>query len=170
MKYSVGGVHARRMDFCRYLATRQLSVDVWDGDSLLQVGTASVDLRPLLRQVWPFARPSHTRLVGRTARPWLRSSRFVLRLSLSADTTHDVPWQGRDFSEVLLEIPVHDHQEAVRPARHHPCLPSCCTPDRLLATLRRMGWRALGLVVPRAAWHVQSHLAASARASRAHPS
>jgi hypothetical protein len=51
MKYSVGGSHARRMDFCRYLATRQLSVDVWDGDSLLQVGTASVDLRTLLRQV-----------------------------------------------------------------------------------------------------------------------
>jgi hypothetical protein len=29
--------HAEHLAFCSYLATRQLVVDVWDGESLLQV-------------------------------------------------------------------------------------------------------------------------------------
>ncbi|KAK9823703.1 hypothetical protein WJX72_004791 [[Myrmecia] bisecta] len=47
---SAGGMEDRLVHFCRYLATRSLSIDVWDGDSLLQVGSMSVDLRGLLRQ------------------------------------------------------------------------------------------------------------------------
>ena len=43
------------MHFCRYLSTRSLSVDVWDGASQLQLGTAQVDLRGLLRQGREFA-------------------------------------------------------------------------------------------------------------------
>lgn len=41
--------------FASYLAARKLSVDVWDGQSLLQVGTASLELAPLLRQGREFA-------------------------------------------------------------------------------------------------------------------
>lgn len=65
LKYSVDGshgesyggasgpaaAHGRRMDFCRYLSARQMSIDIWDGDSLLQIGTSSLGLKPLLRQV-----------------------------------------------------------------------------------------------------------------------
>ncbi|GFR44041.1 hypothetical protein Agub_g5201 [Astrephomene gubernaculifera] len=60
------------MAFAQYLAHKTLHLDVWDGESLLQVGTASVDLQPLLRQ-------------------------------------------GRDFSELLLEVPILD-QAAVAPS------------------------------------------------------
>ncbi|KAG2438730.1 hypothetical protein HXX76_005275 [Chlamydomonas incerta] len=58
--------------FAQYLAVKTLHLDVWDGDSLLQVGTASVDLQPLLRQ-------------------------------------------GRDFAELLVEVPILD-QAAVAPS------------------------------------------------------
>ena len=40
----------RRLQFCQYLHDKQLRVDIWDGESLLQYGSAEVDLRPLLRQ------------------------------------------------------------------------------------------------------------------------
>eukprot|EP00899_Mesostigma_viride_P003285 jgi/Mesvir1/12958/Mv05971-RA.1 len=43
-------VSTRRMHFCRYLRDKELHVDVWDGASLLQVGTAPIKLRGLLRQ------------------------------------------------------------------------------------------------------------------------
>lgn len=39
-----------RMAFCRYLAKGTLAVDVWDAESLLQLGTAAIDIRQLLRQ------------------------------------------------------------------------------------------------------------------------
>lgn len=40
----------RRAHFLEYLRSKSLSVDVWDGDSLLQIGTVSVALTGLLRQ------------------------------------------------------------------------------------------------------------------------
>ena len=43
-------MHARRCDFVEYLAKGTLHVDVWDGDSLMQHGTAAIDLAGLLRQ------------------------------------------------------------------------------------------------------------------------
>lgn len=49
-----GDVHstlrARHVAFTQYLATRQLSVDIFDADSRLQIGTASISLQGLLRQ------------------------------------------------------------------------------------------------------------------------
>ncbi|XP_059685860.1 nephrocystin-4 [Gavia stellata] len=36
--------------FVRYLAEHSLQIDIWDGDSLLLVGSAAVKLEPLLRQ------------------------------------------------------------------------------------------------------------------------
>jgi hypothetical protein len=38
------------LEFARYAAYRQLSVDLFDAESCLQIGTASVDMRGLLRQ------------------------------------------------------------------------------------------------------------------------
>jgi nephrocystin-4 len=60
LKYLVGGgskgavvddraeseeAQARRMAFCHYLKNRALSIDVFDGESLLQIGTLTVDLQ-----------------------------------------------------------------------------------------------------------------------------
>ena len=43
-------------------------VDVWDGDSLLQLGTMAVELRPLLRQGEPVVRSAmEYDVVGMTA-------------------------------------------------------------------------------------------------------
>jgi nephrocystin-4 len=39
--------------FPYYLDQKQLHIDVWDGDSLLHMGTACLDLKPLLRQGQP---------------------------------------------------------------------------------------------------------------------
>ena len=39
-----------------YLAYKTLYIDVWDGDSLMQMGTVAVDLRQLLRQGEPFVK------------------------------------------------------------------------------------------------------------------
>ncbi|KXZ51260.1 hypothetical protein GPECTOR_13g747 [Gonium pectorale] len=60
------------MQFAQYLGAKTLHLDVWDGESLLQLGTASVDLQPLLRQ-------------------------------------------GREFAELLLEVPILD-QAAIAPS------------------------------------------------------
>ena len=43
-------MHARRCAFVDYCAGSKLSVDVWDGGSLMQHGTCAVDLTGLLRQ------------------------------------------------------------------------------------------------------------------------
>ena len=38
------------MAFCRHLASGSCALEVWDADSLLQLGLAHLDLRQLLRQ------------------------------------------------------------------------------------------------------------------------
>eukprot|EP00775_Hariotina_reticulata_P006048 gene6048-6286_t len=43
------------MALCRYLATHTLTVDAWDGDSLLQLGSCAIPLQGLLRQGHEFA-------------------------------------------------------------------------------------------------------------------
>uniref|UniRef100_A0A8C9EYL3 Nephrocystin 4 n=1 Tax=Pavo cristatus TaxID=9049 RepID=A0A8C9EYL3_PAVCR len=45
--------------FVHYLAEHSLQMDIWDGDSLLLVGSAAVKLKPLLRQGRPAVRTLH---------------------------------------------------------------------------------------------------------------
>ncbi|XP_054250792.1 nephrocystin-4 [Indicator indicator] len=52
--------------FLRYLAEHSLQIDVWDGDSLLLVGSAAVKLQPLLRQGQEAVRTHHELEVTRT--------------------------------------------------------------------------------------------------------
>ncbi|XP_015737984.1 nephrocystin-4 isoform X2 [Coturnix japonica] len=52
--------------FMHYLAEHSLQMDVWDGDSLLLVGSAAVKLKPLLRQGRPAVRTLHELEVGTT--------------------------------------------------------------------------------------------------------
>eukprot|EP00727_Mastigamoeba_balamuthi_P007182 m51a1_g3084 putative nephrocystin-4 isoform x4 (1349) ;mRNA; r:57935-63195 len=39
--------------FLRYMAQRTLQVDVWDGDTLFHLGSANIDLRPIMRRGRP---------------------------------------------------------------------------------------------------------------------
>lgn len=52
--------------FVHYLAEHSLQVDIWDGDSLLLVGSAAVKLKPLLRQGRPAVRTLHELEVATT--------------------------------------------------------------------------------------------------------
>ncbi|NXA88375.1 NPHP4 protein, partial [Melanocharis versteri] len=52
--------------FLRYLAEHSLQIDVWDGDSLLHVGSAAVKLEPLLRQGQSAVRTYHELEVATT--------------------------------------------------------------------------------------------------------
>ncbi|NXM43828.1 NPHP4 protein, partial [Gymnorhina tibicen] len=52
--------------FLRYLAEHSLQIDVWDGDSLLHVGSAAVKLEPLLRQGQTAVRTYHELEVATT--------------------------------------------------------------------------------------------------------
>ncbi|GMH42847.1 hypothetical protein BSKO_10766 [Bryopsis sp. KO-2023] len=42
--------HDRHVHFCNYLAGRSLVVDVWEGESMLQIGSVTIKLDSLLRQ------------------------------------------------------------------------------------------------------------------------
>uniref|UniRef100_A0A8C5UD30 Nephrocystin 4 n=1 Tax=Malurus cyaneus samueli TaxID=2593467 RepID=A0A8C5UD30_9PASS len=52
--------------FLRYLAEHSLQIDIWDGDSLLHVGSAAVKLEPLLRQGQTAVRTYHELEVATT--------------------------------------------------------------------------------------------------------
>ncbi|XP_018864294.1 nephrocystin-4 isoform X2 [Parus major] len=52
--------------FLRYLAEHSLQIDVWDGDSLLHVGSAAIKLEPLLRQGRTAVRTYHELEVATT--------------------------------------------------------------------------------------------------------
>ena len=55
-KYRAGGESEDDTErFAAYLRTKALTVDVWDGDSMLQLGSASLALRGILRQGREFA-------------------------------------------------------------------------------------------------------------------
>ncbi|KAM6296277.1 LOW QUALITY PROTEIN: nephrocystin-4 [Aegotheles albertisi] len=69
LKYMVDPAFLRAGEqrwFLRYLAEHSLQIDVWDGDSLLLVGSAAVKLRPLLRQGREAVRTHHELEVAMT--------------------------------------------------------------------------------------------------------
>ncbi|XP_075629152.1 nephrocystin-4 isoform X3 [Balearica regulorum gibbericeps] len=69
LKYMVDPAFLRRGEqrwFVRYLAEHSLQIDVWDGDSLLLVGSAAVKLEPLLRQGRAAVRTHHELEVATT--------------------------------------------------------------------------------------------------------
>ncbi|XP_071623016.1 nephrocystin-4 isoform X1 [Heliangelus exortis] len=69
LKYMVDPTFLRAGEqrwFLRYLAEHSLQIDVWDGDSLLLVGSAAVRLQPLLRQGREAIRTHHELEVATT--------------------------------------------------------------------------------------------------------
>ncbi|XP_074704268.1 nephrocystin-4 isoform X2 [Strix aluco] len=69
LKYLVDPAFLRageRRWFVRYLAEHSLQIDVWDGDSLLLVGSAALKLEPLLRQGRAAIRTHHELEVATT--------------------------------------------------------------------------------------------------------
>ncbi|XP_075028274.1 nephrocystin-4 isoform X1 [Calonectris borealis] len=69
LKYMVDPAFLRAGEqrwFVRYLAEHSLQIDVWDGDSLLLVGSAAVKLEPLLRQGRAAVRTHHELEVATT--------------------------------------------------------------------------------------------------------
>ncbi|XP_078186314.1 nephrocystin-4 isoform X9 [Callithrix jacchus] len=62
LRYMVGPGFLKpgeRRHFTRYLALQTLQIDVWDGDSLLLIGSAAVHMKHLLRQGRPAVQASH---------------------------------------------------------------------------------------------------------------
>ncbi|XP_063487995.1 nephrocystin-4 isoform X14 [Symphalangus syndactylus] len=62
LRYMVGPGFLKpgeRRCFARYLAVQTLQIDVWDGDSLLLIGSAAVQMKHLLRQGRPAVQASH---------------------------------------------------------------------------------------------------------------
>ncbi|XP_063516011.1 nephrocystin-4 isoform X4 [Pongo pygmaeus] len=62
LRYMVGPGFLKpgeRRCFARYLALQILQIDVWDGDSLLLIGSAAVHMKHLLRQGRPAVQASH---------------------------------------------------------------------------------------------------------------
>eukprot|EP00070_Physeter_catodon_P036839 XP_028343733.1 nephrocystin-4 isoform X6 [Physeter catodon] len=62
LKYLVGPGFLRPGEqrwFARYLAMHTLQIDIWDGDSLLLIGSAAVQMKHLLRQGRPAVQVSH---------------------------------------------------------------------------------------------------------------
>ncbi|XP_026966188.1 nephrocystin-4 isoform X1 [Sagmatias obliquidens] len=62
LKYLVGPGFLRPGEqrwFARYLAMQTLQIDIWDGDSLLLIGSAAVQMKHLLRQGRPAVQVSH---------------------------------------------------------------------------------------------------------------
>eukprot|EP00798_Chlamydomonas_sp_ICE-L_P030492 gene30492-35510_t len=87
------------MQFAQYLGAKKLSVDVWDGESLLQIGTATLDLQSLLRQGRDFAE-----LLVEV--PILDQSMVLPELIGTATLDlQSLLRQGRDFAELLVEVP-----------------------------------------------------------------
>ncbi|KAM9521535.1 nephrocystin-4 isoform 1-T1 [Guaruba guarouba] len=69
LKYMVDPAFLRAGEqrwFLRYLAEHSLQIDIWDGDSLLLVGSAAVKLEPLLRQGRAAVRTHHELEVATT--------------------------------------------------------------------------------------------------------
>uniref|UniRef100_A0A8C6NEI2 Uncharacterized protein n=1 Tax=Melopsittacus undulatus TaxID=13146 RepID=A0A8C6NEI2_MELUD len=69
LKYMVDPAFLRAGEqpwFLRYLAEHSLQIDIWDGDSLLLVGSAAVKLQPLLRQGRAAVRTHHELQVATT--------------------------------------------------------------------------------------------------------
>ncbi|XP_065506154.1 nephrocystin-4 isoform X1 [Caloenas nicobarica] len=69
LKYMVDPAFLRAGEqrwFLRYLAQHSLQIDVWDGDSLLLVGSAALKLEPLLRQGRAAVRTHHELEVATT--------------------------------------------------------------------------------------------------------
>uniref|UniRef100_A0A2K5ZJM4 Nephrocystin 4 n=1 Tax=Mandrillus leucophaeus TaxID=9568 RepID=A0A2K5ZJM4_MANLE len=62
LRYMVGPGFLKpgeRRCFAHYLAVQTLQIDVWDGDSLLLIGSAAVQMKHLLRQGRPAVQASH---------------------------------------------------------------------------------------------------------------
>uniref|UniRef100_A0A2K6UXN1 Nephrocystin 4 n=1 Tax=Saimiri boliviensis boliviensis TaxID=39432 RepID=A0A2K6UXN1_SAIBB len=62
LRYMVGPGFLKpgeRRHFTHYLAMQTLQIDVWDGDSLLLIGSAAVHMKHLLRQGRPAVQASH---------------------------------------------------------------------------------------------------------------
>ncbi|XP_010022534.1 PREDICTED: nephrocystin-4-like, partial [Nestor notabilis] len=69
LKYMVDPAFLRAGEqrwFLRYLAEHSLQIDIWDGDSLLLVGSSAVKLEPLLRQGQAAVRTHHELEVATT--------------------------------------------------------------------------------------------------------
>nr|XP_030736300.1 nephrocystin-4 isoform X15 [Globicephala melas] len=90
LKYLVGPGFLRPGEqrwFARYLAMQTLQIDIWDGDSLLLVGSAAVQMKHLLRQGRPAVQVSHELEVVATEH---EQDTMVAQQSIRAQHTRDL--------------------------------------------------------------------------------